>query len=184
MKTIAKTATLLGAFAVFLGGIYLGFNLLFSTAEVETETQRCVVRELAEGDEISSTMVTVNVYNASNRAGLANRVSINLDERGFASGQVGNNPGEIAASNVTILTDDPENVAVRLVAQQFSGDIQYEDADFEVGDGVTILVGQDHNELRADAPTTLTNESATSLCVPPADPALEQLDTEEQLDPQ
>ena len=41
------------------------------------------MRTIAEGEVLSSNLLMVHVYNASKRAGLANRVKINLERRGF-----------------------------------------------------------------------------------------------------
>lgn len=183
MRNFGGVLVLAAAVVVFLGGIVVGVNLLFSSADVVAQTETCEVREVAEGEEITADMVTVNVFNSSNTAGLANRVSINLAERGFTAGQVGNNSGAVEPNVVTILTDNQEDPAVQLVAQQFNGEVQFQAPDIEVDEGVIVLLGPNYGDLRGDAPATIAAAQATSICVPVLDVEIEELPEETEAEP-
>jgi hypothetical protein len=109
-------------------------------------------------------MVTVNVYNASQRAGLANRVSINLQRRGFQAGTVANSTSEIKPDSVAILTDDREDPRVKLVAEQFD-EPEFHEPDIDVTEGVTVIVGDAYEDL-VDAPREIESDRSITVCVP------------------
>ena len=76
-------ATIFVSIIVFVVGMFVGFKLLTASADTFDAAPTCENRTVAEGEKLTSNLVTVNVYNASQRAGLANRVGINLQRRGF-----------------------------------------------------------------------------------------------------
>lgn len=154
-----------GAAGLFVGGTLLGVNLAFSEPEPVAEAPPCEVRTIQQGEVLSSNLVMVHVYNASRRAGIANRAKINLERRGFLGGVAENNPGQVKAKRVTILTDDPEDPRVRLVARQFKGKVVFAAPDFTTEDGVSVLIGPEYNGLRK-AGTKVEASRDVSVCVP------------------
>ena len=130
-----------GAAFVFVVGTGLGMKLAFSAPDAAPAEPTCRVVRVERGKPLTSNLVVVNVYNTSDRAGLANRVKINLEQRGFLGGSTGNNPGAIKATNVTILATDPADPKVKLVSLQFKGKVDVISPDFELNDGVTVLLG-------------------------------------------
>lgn len=154
-----------GAVGVFVAGTAIGVNLVAAQPEPVAEEPACEIRKIAQGEVLSSNLVMVHVYNGSKRAGLANRVKINIERRGFLGGVAENNPGRLTPRNVAVLTDDPQDPRVRLVAAQFKGKVQRIKADFPTEDGVSVLVGSDYQGLKK-AGTKLKANRAVQVCVP------------------
>ncbi len=154
-----------GAAGVFIGGTMLGVSLAFDSPEPVAEEAACETRVIKQGEVLSSNLVMVHVYNASNRAGLANRVKINLERRGFLGGQASNNPGKLKAKNLTVLVQDAKDPRARLVGAQFKGKVDYMAPDFEAEDGISILVGPDYQGLKK-ANTKIKAGRDVSVCVP------------------
>ena len=153
---------------VLLGlGLFVGFKLLTASADTFDPASTCENRSVAEGEKLTSNLVTVNVYNASQRAGLANRVTINLQRRGFLEGTVANSTSEVKPGGVAILTDDREDPRVKLVAEQF-GDVEFAEPDINAPEGVTVIVGDEYKEL-VEAPRDIESDRVITVCVPAVD---------------
>ena len=154
---------------VFVAGTGLGMKLAFSSPDTGPVEPNCNVVRVERGETLTSNLVTVNVYNTSDRAGLANRVKINLERRGFLGGATGNSPGKAKATNVTILAADPADPKVKLVSTQFQGKVDVVNPDFETEPGVTVLLGQEFRGLKKDAPNSVEASRNVSVCVPKID---------------
>lgn len=163
-KTIERLVVA-GAASVFVVGTWAGVNLALSGPDTVAAESTCETKTVAKGEVLSSNLVMVHVYNASRRAGIANRVKINLERRGFLGGVAKNNPGRLRARTVTILTRDPKDPRVKLVARQFKGKVTTVTPDFELEDGVSVLIGPDYKGLRK-AGTKLRATEAVTVCVP------------------
>jgi hypothetical protein len=156
--------TVVVAVLFFVVATIVGWRLLTASADTFTEAPTCEDRTVAEGEQLPSNMVMVNVYNASQRAGLANRVSINLQRRGFQAGTVANSTSEIKPDSVAILTDDREDPRVKLVAEQFD-EPEFHEPDIDVTEGVTVIVGDAYEDL-VDAPREIESDRSITVCVP------------------
>jgi hypothetical protein len=165
MSKAVERLVVLGAAGVFVAGTFLGVNLAFSKPEPVAEEATCEIKKVARGEVLSSNLVMVHVYNSSQRAGIANRVKINLERRGFLGGVAKNNPGRVRTKNVTVLTSDPDDPRVKLVAQQFKGKVERVPADFETEDGISILIGPDYGGLQKTK-TQVKAGRDVSVCVP------------------
>jgi len=165
MSKTVERLVVLGTAGVFVAGTALGFNLAFSDPEPVAAEAGCEVKDIAKGEVLTSNLVMVHVYNASQRAGIANRVKINLERRGFLGGVAQNNPGKLKAKNVIVLTSDPTDPRAKLVARQFKGKVIFKGADFETEDGVSVLIGPDYAGLKK-ADTKITAGRGVSVCVP------------------
>jgi len=168
--SIVRALTLLVAAAVFVVGGFTGVRLLTADAgDAATAAPTCTSSVVAAGSPLASNQVTVNVFNASARSGLANRVLINLQKNGFLGGQIGNSTSAAKPNRVAILTDDPDDPRVKLVAAQLKddkNDIEYAAADIPVEDGVTIVVGDNYRGLKDEATTTIDTDRDIRVCVP------------------
>lgn len=153
--------------AVLFGGAFLGFRLVTAEADIEQTAPTCESTTIAAGDPVQPQHVTVDVYNGSQRAGLANRVSINLQRRGFLPGQIGNSEIEVESNGVTIVTSTPEDPRVKLVAAQF-GNVEFlEPAGSTPAENVVVVVGNDTNEdLDDDAAEQVAAEEDLTVCLP------------------
>ncbi|MGI9085016.1 MAG: LytR C-terminal domain-containing protein [Aeromicrobium sp.] len=167
MSRTHSGAAIFGAVVLFAVGLFVGFKLLTASADTFEAAPTCENRTVAEGEKLTSNLVTVNVYNASQRSGLANRVSINLQRRGFQSGTVANSTSEIKPDAIAVLTDDRDDPRVKLVAQQFK-DVEYSEPDIDVTEGVTVIVGDDYKDL-VKAPQEVESDRSITVCVPTVD---------------
>lgn len=160
---------LLVTVVMFIGGGVVGFNLLTSSADTTVAAPTCERRTVAEGEDLTPNLVTVNVYNASRTAGLANRLAVLMQRRGFLAGTVANNPTDLEVENVVILTDDPKDPQVRLVASQFGDPIEYVDQPGTSDKGVDVLLGPGYADrgVRNDRedPTVIVDRPV-DVCVP------------------
>jgi hypothetical protein len=156
---------LVAAVLVFVLGSFFGFRLLTADADTGDEGPTCDTRTVRAGEDLTSNLVAVDVYNASQRAGLANRVSINLQRRGFLAGKIGNSTSKVEPKRAVILTADRRDPRVALVARQLGPKVQYAEPDVPTTDNVVVIVGDDYKGL-AKAPTKLRATSAVTVCVP------------------
>ncbi len=164
MTQTHRGMTIFVAVVLFGAGLIVGFKLLTASADTFDEAPTCENRTVAEGEKLTSNLVTVNVFNASQRAGLANRVSINLQRRGFLAGTVANSTSEVKPGGVAILTDDRDDPRVKLVAEQFA-DVEFAESDVNAPEGVTVIVGDDYQDL-VDAPREIESDRVITVCVP------------------
>jgi len=164
--TSRGTFVLAMAGVLFLSGLAFGVKLLTASADTATTAPTCADRTVNAGEKLTSNLVTVNVFNASRRAGLANRVTINLQRNGFLGGEIGNSTSAAKPTRVAILTSDRNDPRVKLVAAQFRDDITYVKPDIKVDSGVTVIVGDDYSGLEKKAPANITAGEAVTMCVP------------------
>ena len=167
MTRTHRGSTVFVSIILFVGGLFLGFKLLTASADTFDAAPTCENRTVAEGEKLTSNLVKVNVYNASQRAGLANRVGINLQRRGFQAGTVANSTSEVKPDGVAVLTDDRDDPRVKLVAQQFD-DVEFSEPDIKIADGVTVIVGDSYKDL-VDASREIETDRAITVCVPTVD---------------
>ncbi len=154
---------------MFLGGGIVGWNLLTAKADPVAEPA-CTERRVETGEALTPNLVQVNVLNASGRAGLANRVSINLQRYGFLEGGIENSESKIPVDHVAIFTDDPEDPMVQLVAQQFQVAPQIVAPDVAIDSkGVTVVVGPSYTDLNPTPPTEIAATRPVDVCVPLAE---------------
>jgi len=166
MSRAYQVLTLVVAAAIFAFGAITGLRLLTSSADTADAAPTCTTKTVQKGERLDSNLVTVNVFNASNRAGLANRVTINLQTNGFLGGTISNSESATKPSRVAILTDDPRDPRVRLVARQFKDKVTYRKPDITVNSGVIVIVGDHYSGLHKNAPTRITSDREISACVP------------------
>jgi len=163
----ARRALTLGAASVlFVGGLFVGFQLLTSKTAKVASAATCTPRTVDQGAKLTSNLVTVNVFNASNRSGLANRVEINLQRNGFLAGQIGNSTSAAKPDTVAILTNDRTDPRVALVAAEFVDKVTYVQPDVVVDEGVIVVVGDHFNGLRKKPPVAINAARAVTMCVP------------------
>lgn len=165
MTQAARTALTLTALTVLvLVAALWGWSAATEPLPAKVETPLCSDRQVAAGDKVFPQDVTVNVYNAGTREGLAGRVMLEFGDAGFAQGLDGNAP---SGSNVTtsqIWTPDPESPAVRLVASHLGRDVDVLRRG-GMGPGVTVVVGDDFTRL-VHGRRTMRADDDTTICSP------------------
>ena len=149
--TTAVTLVVLLVILVIAGVV--GFNALFAplpSAQEQTPaaTPSPSCTEQSTKGRLRTKDVTVNVFNAGTRAGLAGSTYDALRNRGFKGGQIGNAPSaKVRRAQVWIV--EGEEDAGRLVARQLGKKAKPHlvSADEDPGDGVDLVVGNGFRKL-------------------------------------
>lgn len=164
-QTARTTITLLTLCVLLLVAGAWGWHAAMRPLPAKVDSLLCVDTAVEAGEDVYPQQVTVSVYNAGRRDGLANRTMQLLLEQGFSRGNVGN----VSSAEVTraeIWTTDPDSPAAQLVASHLGRkvDIQRRDG---AGAGITVVVGDDFRKLAAKGASFVTAEEATKICSPP-----------------
>ena len=119
------------------------------------------------GEPVAAPKVTVSVFNASDRVGLAERTMASFDDQGFGSGKVGNAPKGTSVFYAQVWTQDPKDPAVRLVLSRLGPHARAVRGPSH-GPGVNVLVGEQFEKLVAGKPSVKVTQP-TTICAPPTD---------------
>jgi len=120
--------------------------------------------QLQQGDVVRSGDVTVSVYNAGTRSGLASQTQQQLVSRGFLAGDVGNAPGALGdVRRAVVLAPSADDPAARLVARQLGRDVEVRPSQEDLGPGVEVVVGDAFRRL-VKAPQEMRARAAGSGC--------------------
>ncbi len=124
------------------------------------------VTEVRKEKRIDAEDVLVNVYNAGTIPGLATTTLAALEGEGFRAGVADNAPAGATATNVTILTSSRQSPAVRLLAQQFGGEVAYADAVADDRPGIDVVVGDAFQsvDVEADNFLVLRERAVSTTC--------------------
>lgn len=172
MNILMSRLTMTFVVVIFIGGVVLGFVLLFQPASTQVEEDPCNTQTVDKGDELTTNLVTLNIFNSGKKAGLANRVSINLQRKGFLAGEVGNAPEGEKTSNVTVLAKDLDHPAAKLVSKQFKGKVKVREPaekfpDEDLSDqGIAVVVGPNYDGIKKKAPRKVKSDRHITVCVP------------------
>ncbi len=119
---------------------------------------------VSAGDVVRTGDVTVSVFNAGSRSGLADQTLGELTARGFLAGDVGNAPGDVGAVRfVRVLAPSKKDPAAQLVALQFGPKTLVQPTSQDLGPGVDVIVGDRFSGL-SKAPRKLKAKTAGSGC--------------------
>jgi len=165
VATALTLSALVGLMVVFA---VIGFNALFSPIDTDGTSitaPTCTPQQVEAGGRVKSTDVTVSVFNASDRSGLANETLSDLAERGFRLGDAGNAPDGTDVRYVQVWTTSKGDAAAKLVAKQFGEDTVVK-VGTDLGSGVDVVVGQDFKGLADGAPTSIKSRTTQEVCVP------------------
>ncbi|MFC7497045.1 MULTISPECIES: LytR C-terminal domain-containing protein [unclassified Nocardioides] len=168
MIQAARTTTtlaVLGALVV-LAAVW-GWNAATEPLPAKVDSAVCVPTAVDAGSELYPQQVTVSVFNAGQRSGLAGRTMQLFVDAGFSEGTSGN-ATSAKVRRAAIWTTEPESPAVQLVASHLGGDVEIERRD-GIGAGITVIVGDDYSStgLARGAPASVTVASDTRVCSPP-----------------
>ena len=172
MTQSAKTAVTLAVLLVLLlVGVLVGWSALtqpLPTAEDSTSDGPCQEQDIAAGEQVRRGMVTVSVFNAGTRGGLAEKTLGALVRTGFGAGETGNADREVSVKRAAVWTTDKRDPAAILVRRTLGRDrtkLVEKPADQLDGVGVMVLVGNKFDKL-ADGPRQVTSQIDTTICVP------------------
>ncbi len=165
--------TLVVLLGVLLGAAYYGWNTIVNPGEdkkaapgTAKKTDCTKKTTIKKGSRIPSGDVTVNVYNAGIRAGLAGDTLDSLVAKGFKRGVADNAPSDITTwGNVTVVlpggTGTPQ---ARLVRNQFLGLVKYVDGP-ALAPGVDIVVGDNFRGVDPEARAFVRVNRRVETCV-------------------
>lgn len=161
----ARSAITLAALAVLLVlGAAWGWNAATEPLPAKVDTPICTTQTIAAGEKVFPQDVTVSVYNAGTRDGLAGRVMKDLHDDGFAEGSVGDaSSAKVAA--VEIWTTEPDSPAVQLVASHLGKQVDVQRRD-GLGAGITVVVGDDFTKVVKGRRSVVAADDA-QVCSPP-----------------
>ena len=119
MEQAARSGlTLVGlAVLVVLGGLW-GWSALTQPFPGKTTPPKCVATIVQPGEKVFPAQVTVSVFNASGRDGLASRTMAEFVDAGFGEGDTGNAPADARVVRAAIWAPTPTSPDVRLVASR------------------------------------------------------------------
>lgn len=162
--------TLLFLVAVLAGAAWFGWRTVLSTAEpiarpgCSTPTPGTQQRAVAKN-------VTVNVYNAGTREGMATRTSRQLQAQGFTIGTVGNEPTDsrlAKTKTAAVRGRDKSAPEVALLAVQVKKSHPRIVADDRKKSSVDLVVGDGFKGLDKKAPKAVTVQSTAPICRTPS----------------
>lgn len=159
IRALSTPVTLGILFAIMIGGVWWGYQIM--TTKVVSQRTPCVTMPMSE---LTTSSVTVNIFNAGDQVGLASRIADVLRDGGYVIHKVGNTD-EKAVTTLIIGTaiNSPE---VELVASWFvNPEIR---ADERIDHSVDILVGNGYEEekgMASEPPTSITI-SGDTICLP------------------
>jgi hypothetical protein len=130
-----------------------------------TTPAACVATTVHPGERIAPPRVTVSVFNASQRVGLAGRTMAEFQGQGFGPGNVGNAPRGTHVAYAQVWTKDPTNPAVRLVRSRLGRPARVVEKTHH-GPGVIVMVGARFDKLVRGVPSVKVRKT-TTVCAPP-----------------
>ena len=170
-RTPITMVVLLG---VLLGAAYYGWNTIVNPdddnkADKSDDAKQTTCKHqtvIKKGQQIQSNQVTVNVYNAGNRSGLAGETLNLLVAKGFKRGVADNAPEDITTwgNASVVLAGGAGEPTSRLVHNQFLGLVKYVDGP-ELARGVDVIVGDNFRGVKPDSQTFVRVNRKVETCV-------------------
>ncbi len=142
-----------------------GWSAATEPLPAKVDTPLCVDRTVEAGTKVFPQDVTVSVFNAGTRDGLAGRTMQLLTDDGFAEGDQDNVSARVGV--VQIWTLEPDSPAVQLVASRLGPGVEIEHRD-PPGVGVAVVVGDQFKDLTHGERSVVAQDDAT-ICSPPVD---------------
>ncbi len=167
MNAHVKAILTLGVLsALVLLGLTWGWSAMTSPfPQGAAEPRICVETTLQPGERVAAPKVTVSVFNASERLGLADRTMAQFEAQGFGAGKVANAPKGSNVNYAQIWTHEPQNPAVQLVISRLGPKAHILGKD-PLGPGITVLVGERFEKL-VDGKASIKVTEPAQVCSPP-----------------
>jgi hypothetical protein len=142
-----------------------GWSAVSEPLPAKVDRPLCVQEDVPAGTKVFPEDVTVSVYNAGTREGLAGRTMQLLTDSGFAEGNSGNVTPDRPVRFAAIWTEDPTSPAVHLVASRLGprADIERRKAP---GVGVVVVVGDAFDDV-VEGRRAVAAEKDSVICSPP-----------------
>jgi LytR cell envelope-related transcriptional attenuator len=168
-RHVTTAVTLVALCVIVMIGAVVGFNALFAPlpgAEDEPSaavSSSCDAPSAKKRERLRSAEVTVNVFNAGTRSGLAGATVDAFRARGFRGGLIGNAPSDTKVRRAQVWIVEGEEHAGRLVARQLGPRTPVVTEEEDLGDGVDVLVGNGFRAL-VRAPRSIVVKVDASGC--------------------
>src|SRR3954447_3031929 len=164
-----RTAVTLAALAVLtVLGVTWGWAQVLKPFPGKVDAPICVDTSYKAGDELFVQDVTVSVFNASGREGLAARTLQQLQDAGFAGGQTANAPkGTSLTAPAEIWVKDSGDAAAKLLRARV-GKVPVVEHPENTAAGITLVVGDQSAALRK-GPESIILRDNTVLGSPPVE---------------
>jgi hypothetical protein len=164
LRGIRSTITLIFLCALLAGAAFWGWDAAMKPLPQAEDLPLCEDEPVEVGQKVYPDQVTVSVFNASSRTGLAGRTAQLFLDEGFAEGQDGNAPRGTTVTYAQIWTSDPSSPAVRLV-KSFLGPRATVVEGEQLGLGVVVVVGEGFEKL-VRGKKSATTKQAGFICSP------------------
>lgn len=166
----ARTAlTLTVLVLVVLIGAVLGWKMLTqplpSAPSAEPEGP-CTEETVSRGKVIRPGMVTVSVYNAGTRGGLADDTLTRFARAGFGSGDTGNMPDGTKVRRAQVWVASKSDPQGRLVASYLGPKVPVLRKDDLPGPGVNVVVGNNFPDRLLQGKKKVTAHTDVTICRP------------------
>jgi len=166
LSTHLKTLLTLGVLAVLLlVGVTWGWSAMTTPFPHTADAKVCIPTTVEPGDRVAAPKVTISVYNASDRVGLADRTMASFEAQGFGAGKVANAPKGTVVNYAQVWTHEPRNPAVRLVLSRLGPKAHVLGKD-PMGPGVTVMVGAGFGKP-VDGKSSIKVTQTAQICSPP-----------------
>ena len=166
-RHLTTAVTLLVLLGILTLGVLLGTKSLFapfpSATPSPSASPSCAPSSVGRGGRLTTAQVTVSVYNAGTRPGLAGSTQNLLAKRGFGRGALGNAPSTATVRFVQVWTTVKADAAAKLVAAQFGPKTLIKVVKQDLGDGIDVLVGDRFRGL-VKAPRSVKVKTVTAVC--------------------
>ncbi|KRF16509.1 hypothetical protein ASG90_09450 [Nocardioides sp. Soil797] len=137
----------------------------FPKASFGDSDPACVEKTIPAGSKVRTGDITVSVYNAGKRSGLASKTMEQLIVHGFGAGDSGN-ARKAGVKRVEVRAAN-HDAAARLVAAQFGAGTPIVTDKELLGVGIVVVVGDEFQSLVKKSPRKLKAGEDTAVCTPP-----------------
>ncbi len=161
-----KTALTLAALValIIIGGMW-GWASFTEPFPERAGPQPCTDTTIAAGDSLTPEKVLVDVYNASDRVGLAGRTAEELRSAGFVVGRATDAPSGTTIKVAEIWTDDPQGPEAKLLRSYLGKRAKIRNAE-PLDAGLTLVLGSKFKQV-TKGKKSLELKKDTVVCVPP-----------------
>jgi hypothetical protein len=142
-----------------------GWSAMTEPFPRQAEAPKCLDEIVQPGQRVFPGRVTVSVFNASGREGLAGRTLSEFEDAGFGPGDTGNAPPEARVTRAAIWSPTPTSPDVRLVATRLGPATRVVKRE-GLGVGVTVVVGDEFRAL-VKGPGSVRVTEEHQICSPP-----------------
>ncbi len=162
-----KTAlTLVALVALIVVGGMWGWASFTEPFPERAGPRACTDTTIAAGDSLTPEKLLVDVYNASDRVGLAGRTADELRSAGFVVGRTTDAPDGTVVKVAEIWTADPQGPEAKLLRSYLGKRAKITNAE-PLDEGITLVVGPKFKKV-TKGKKSLELGQDTIVCEPPA----------------